>query len=49
MRMGKRVPQILDAIVDKVLTYHPKPVSKHQKKRRRKRGKLLAKERRKTA
>lgn len=31
----KRVPKALDAIVDTVLAYHPKPKSKPAKKRRR--------------
>jgi hypothetical protein len=35
-----KLPDELNAIVDKVLAYHPKPKSKAAKKRRRKRNKL---------
>lgn len=49
MSEKRNAPAILDAIVDKVLSYHPKPVSKQQKKRRRKSAKLRRRKQRKTA
>ena len=35
---SKNPPPILDAVVDVVLRYHPKPVTPHAKKRRRKKN-----------
>ena len=44
MKRPQKPPKALDAIVDKVLAYRPKPASKPAKKRQRAR-KRLAKER----
>jgi len=41
MRKQQDTPKVLDAIVDKVLAYRPKPKSKPARKRQRARQKLL--------
>ena len=41
MRKPQDTPKVLDAIVDKVLAYRPKPKSKPARKRQRARRKLL--------